>query len=292
VRKLIAVTVAATALSAGAAGAGTHAKLPGKIVYSAAYKAGTALYVVSPNGGTPKRVTSPVRSDDGNPSLSYDGKRIVFESNRLGDYNVYVSRADGTHVRELTFSDFFDGDPAWSRKNTIAFESERTGNTEIWTVNPDGSNEKQLTTDPSFNGDPAWSPDGSRIAFTSTRDGDREIYVMNADGSDQHRLTSGPGISQNPAWSPDGTSIAFDTNRNGNFEIYAMNVDGSDQTRLTNSSALDALPSWSPDSRRIAFVSDRFRRGARRIYTMDADGAHVRMLTRGSFDMSPAWARG
>ena len=71
-----------------------------------------------------------------------------------------------------------------------------------------------------------------------------------------------------------------------------MNVDGSDQTRLTNSGALDALPSWSPDSRHLAFVSERSRRGTRRIYTMDADGAHVRMLTRGSFDMSPAWARG
>ena len=71
-----------------------------------------------------------------------------------------------------------------------------------------------------------------------------------------------------------------------------MNVDGSDQTRLTNSGALDALPSWSPDSRHLAFVSERSRRGTRRIYTMDADGAHIRILTRGSFDMSPAWARG
>ena len=292
-RKLIVVVALGVAvLTAGVAGAGARAKPPGKIVYSGTYKAGSALYVVSPNGGTPKRLTSPTRSDDGNPSLSYDGKRIVFESNRLGDYNVYVSRVDGTHIRELTFSDTFDGDPAWSRKNKIAFESDRSGNTEIWTVNPDGSGEKQLTTDPSFNGDPAWSPDGSKIVFTSTRDGDRELYVMNADGSDQKRLTSGPGISENPSWSPDGTAIAFDSNRNGNLEIYAMNVDGSDQTRLTNSGALDALPSWSPDSRHIAFVSDRSRRGTRRIYTMDADGAHVRMLTRGSFDMSPAWARG
>ena len=179
-RKLIAViALGAAVLSAGVAGAGTRAALPGKIVYSGTYKAGSALFVVSPRGGTPKRLTSPLRSDDGNPSAPNDGKRIVFESNRLGDYNVYVSRVDGTHIRELTFSDAFDGDPAWSRKNKIAFESDRTGTTEIWTINPDGSDEKQLTTDPSFNGDPAWSPDGSKIVFTSTRDGDREIYVMN-----------------------------------------------------------------------------------------------------------------
>ena len=34
-------------------------------------------------------------------------------------------RADGAGVRELTFSNAFDGDPAWSRTNRIAFESER-----------------------------------------------------------------------------------------------------------------------------------------------------------------------
>jgi Tol biopolymer transport system component len=115
---------------------------------------------------------------------------------------------------------------------------------------------------------------------------------MNADGSHQTQLTSTQGLNQNPSWAPDGSAIAFDSNRNGQLEIYAMNVDGSDQTRLTSSGALDALPSWSPDSRHIAFVSDRIRRGVRRVYVMDADGAHVHMLTHGGFDMSPDWARG
>lgn len=284
-----AVLVAGLCVAAATAGARAT---PQKIVYSSPYKAGTGLFVVSPTGGTPKRVTSPAHALDANPTWSADGKRIAFESTRAGYTNIFAVRADGTHLRELTFAQSFNGDPAWSSTNRIAFESDRTGNTEIWVVNPDGSGEKQLTTDSSFNGDPAWSPDGSKIAFTSTRGGDREIYVMNADGSGQTRLTSAPGISQNPSWSPDGLSIAFDSNRSGNFEIYAMNVDGSDQTRLTDNGALDALPSWSPDSRHVAFVSERFRRGIRRIYTMDLDGAHVRMITKGKFDMSPDWARG
>jgi Tol biopolymer transport system component len=291
-RFLAAATALAAALSAGVAGAGTNATPQAKIVYSSPYKAGTAIFVTSPKGTGTKRLTSPPRFFDANPTWSPTGGRIAFESTRVGDVNIFTVRSDGTHVRELTFADGFDGDPSWSRENKIAFESDRTGNTEIWVVNPDGSGEKQITTDPSCNGDPAWSPDGSKIVFTSTRGGDREIWVMNADGSDQTRLTSGPGISQNPSWSSDGTSIAFDSNRNGNFEIYVMNADGSDPTRLTDNGALDALPSWSPDSRHLAFVSDRFRRGIRRIYTMDADGAHVRMVSRGSFDMSPDWARG
>jgi Tol biopolymer transport system component len=289
---LAACAVLAAALCVGVAGAGTRAAAPGKIVYSSRYKAGAAIVATSPAGTGTKRLTSSARFFDTNPTWSPNGKRIAFESTRLGDANIFIVRSDGTHLRELTFPNAFDGDPAWSSKNKIAFESDRTGNTEIWVVNPDGSGEEQLTTDQSFNGDPAWSPDGSKIVFTSTRSGDREIWVMNADGSNQTRLTSAPGINQNPSWSPDGTSIAFDSNRNGNFEIYVMNADGSDPTRLTDNGALDALPSWSPDSRHLAFVSDRVRRGTRRIYTMDADGAHVRMISRGSFDMSPDWARG
>jgi Tol biopolymer transport system component len=288
---LVLTAAVAAALCVGVAAADTR-PTPQRIVYSSPWKGDTALFVVAPTGGVPKRITSPPHSFDSNPTWSADGKRVAFESSRLGDANIFTVRSDGTHLRELTFAPGFDGDPAWSSKNRIAFESDRTGDTEIWVVNPDGSGEKQLTTDPSFNGDPTWSPDGTKIAFTSTRAGDREIWVMNADGSGQTRLTSGPGISENPSWSPDGSSIAFDSNRNGNLEIYVMNADGSDPTRLTDNGALDALPSWSPDSRRIAFVSERFRRGIRRIYTMDADGAHVRMVSRGSFDMSPDWARG
>jgi TolB protein len=71
-----------------------------------------------------------------------------------------------------------------------------------------------------------------------------------------------------------------------------MKVDGTDVVRLTDHPALDALPSWSQDSRRIVFVSDRRGKERRRLFVMNADGTGVRMVTRGTYDMSPDWARG
>ena len=298
--KLIGVAACTVALgvAAGVATAGPTATAS-KVVYHSRLKGGNnEIFVVGSAGGAPTRLTRS-RAADSNPTLSPDGRRVAFESNRLGnwrsrrDSDIFVMRIDGSGVRELTFSNAFDGDPAWSRRNQVAFESERAGNSDVWVMNADGSNEQQLTTSRYFDGDPAWSPDGKKIAFTSERDnGDREIYVMNADGTGTTRLTSSPGFDENPSWSPDGTSIAFDSMRDGNLEVYVMDPDGSNQQRVTNHPALDALPSWSPDSAKLVFVSERIGKGQRRLYTVYPDGTGVRMLTKGGFDMSPDWARG
>jgi Tol biopolymer transport system component len=298
--KLFAALTALAALAVGAtsAPAGPSAAASKIVYHSRLPRLNNDIFIVSSAGGAATRLTRH-RGADSNPTLSPDGRRIAFESNRHGnwrsykDSDVYVMRADGTGVRELTFSNAFDGDPAWSRTNRIAFESERTGNADVWVVDPDGSNETQLTTSKAFDGDPAWSPDGAKIAFTSQRDnGDREIYVMNADGSGTTRLTNSPGFDENPSWSPDGKRIAFDSMRDGNLEAYVMDADGTDQARVTNHPALDALPTWSPDSKLLAFVSERIAKGQRRLFVVRPDGTGARMLTRGAFDMSPDWARG
>ena len=62
-----------------------------------------------------------------------------------------------------------------------------------------------------------------------------------------------------------------------------MNADGSNQTRVTNHPALDALPSFSQNSKQIVFVSDRIRKGQRRLFVANFNGSGVRMLSRGTF---------
>jgi len=295
--KLTALAVALAVAGLAGLASGADSAVTTKIVYHAKLRGNNEILVVPAAGGVPTRLTHH-RASDSNPTWSAEGSRIAFESNRRGqirdrDADVYVMAANGGHVRQLTFSNAFDGDPAWSWLNRIAFESDRAGSSDIWAIDPDGTDETQLTTSAAFDGDPAWSPDGSQIVFTSQRDnGDREISVMNADGSDQTRLTTSPGFDENPSWSPDGERIAFDSMRDGNLEIYVMNADGTKQTRVTDHPALDAIPSWSQDSKRIVFVSDRIAKTQRRLFVMNADGANVRMLTRGALDMSPDWARG
>lgn len=218
-------------------------------------------------------------------------RRILFQSKRDGNYEVYSTKPDGTGPMNLTNNPANDGEPVWSPDRTrIAFDSDRSGNYDVWVMNADGSNPVQLTTEPTPDGYPTWSPDGTRMAFISLRDGNSEIYVMNADGSGQTRLTKNLSDDAHPAWSPDGKHIAFHTNRDGNYQIYVIGVDGSNPTNISNNSANDQEPAWSPNSNRIAFDSTRDG-GKPELYLMGADGTlPVRLTTNDAVDKWPAWS--
>ena len=189
--------------------------------------------------------------------LSRGASRIVFASNRHGNYEIFAMSAGGTATR-LTENDADDVYPAWSPDNTkIAFQSYRDGQAEIYVMNANGSNPTRLTSYGDYDGMPAWSPDGAKIAFVRRSAGQSRIWVMDATGANpQQRSTQ--AISEGPAWSPDGTKIAYDADGNGDTwqEIWLMDSSGANQRRVYDppEGQTDArVRSWSPDGRYVAF---------------------------------------
>ena len=145
------------------------------------------------------------------PRWSPDGARIVYESYRGGDWDIYSVNADGTNPVNLTNNPAEDRDPAWSPDGSrIAFSSERNGyrdgDFDIWVMNADGSEAVSLTNTPSRETQPDWSPDGSKLVFVYGRDqvdhfGRGELYLMNADGSNQTPVPhNSVGSSVWPRW--------------------------------------------------------------------------------------------
>ncbi len=218
--------------------------------------------------------------------------RLVFTSNRDGNFEIYSMASDGTGTTRLTNQPASDILPAWSpNRARIAFASNRDGNFEIYLMNADGSSPTRLTVNARVDGAPAWSPDGSKIAFTSSRDGNFEIYVINTDGTGLKRLTNHAAADTSPTWSPTGARIAFSSNRSGLFQIYSMNADGSGVTRLTNASAIETSPAWSPDGKRIVFSSNRSGLLNFELYVMNADGSSPARLTNNpADDVEPSWS--
>ena len=157
--------------------------------------------------GEPVRITD-VAGDDRSSAWSPDGARLVFDSTRDGNTELYVVDADGSNPVRLTDEAGEDWAASWSPDGrTIAFTSDRSGLAQIWTIAPDGSGSTQLTDDPIGALWPSWSPDGSRITYTGWETGRQQVWSMAADGSDRQNLSRSEATIDSVwdgSWGPDG----------------------------------------------------------------------------------------
>lgn len=205
--------------------------------------------------------------------------RIVFSSDRDGDYEIYIMDADGSNQTPLTQNNDFDYWPVWSPDaSKIAFYSDRDGNNEIYVMDANGDNQTPLNHTNAGEYYPAWFP-GSRIAFNSRMDGNQEIYVMDANGDNVERLTyNAPAIDARANWFPDEAMLVYDSpgpNSGGHSprEIYTMNADGTGSVMLTDNFDEDSDAEVSPDGTRIAYMRC-FAAPYCEIYVMNADGSN------------------
>ncbi|MEP6596302.1 MAG: hypothetical protein ABJA71_10165 [Ginsengibacter sp.] len=259
------------------------------------------LKISAQDTGTFKRFTNVI---DSYPMFSPDGKKIVFESNRSGNFEIYTIHTDGSNIKQLTYDTAFDGTPAWSPDGRlIVFASERDKDPEIYIMNADGSNQKRITTAKGDDSHPKFTPDGRRIIFCSARttpdltiDWSKqwiEIFTMNPDGTDAQQVSHLKAVSTFPALSPDGKKIVFRkvtteagfnwdlSNSERNSEIFVMNYDGTNPVNISKNAAFDGWPVWSA-SGKILFASNRNGpANTSQIFMADADGNNLKQLSDG-----------
>jgi hypothetical protein len=223
-----------------------------------------SVFTMEPDGSDVQGLVASAWFDDGSPSWSADGTKIVF------------TRASG-EIRVMRFDGVGDHrvgsgyEPSWSADGAKILFRDFNGQS-IWVMNADGSGVTRLNAAVTNlrNFSPRWSPDGSKIAFVRCDQTNRcDIHTMNPNGSGVVNLTVADSstIHNRPDWSPDGAKLLF----LGQGGVTTMNADGTGITaigRFTNDNAV-----WSPDGSKIVYsTSAGF--GSGDIHITAADGTN------------------
>lgn len=179
---------------------------------------GTEIYLMDGDGTNVRRLTDNSYGDCF-PSISPDGRTIVFDSNRLraepdplNTSDLFLMNTDGTDQKHLTRG----SSATWSRdsksvayhasasgvgKPIALFPGAATNDSDIFVMSvvKKGARPKNVTNNPiTIDDDADWSPNEDKIMFISKDAKDNvtnaisaEIYVINADGKGKPiRLTN------------------------------------------------------------------------------------------------------
>ena len=224
--------------------------------------------------------------------------KIVFETNRDGNAEIYTMNADGTNRVDLTRNPADDTDPRWSTDGSrIVFASNRSGNYQIYTMNADGSAVTRVTNDANEDRRPTWTADG-HILFQNGTFPNRAIFRIGADGKGLQQLTPVSSDNATVVAAPRGGRIAFSSTRgDGTQRLYTANADGSAPQLVLPSppgpETADVEADWSPRGNLLLF--DRFTFGGpvtSDLYIVRTDGSGLRRLTNtpDRLELQPAWS--
>ena len=171
------------------------------------------IWKISEKGGKPVQVT---KHTDGNlyfPSMSFDGKVIVYEDN-FGLWKLDVASGKTAEVKVDVKSDVKDNE-----KEIVTFANEAQG----------------------FH----ISPSNKRAAIEDHG----EIFTIATDRGEPQRVTETPWKEENPRWSPDGKWIAFLSDRTGREEVWLSDELGKNPKKLSDADCDKSAILWGADSK-------------------------------------------
>lgn len=176
----------------------------GRIIFTSTMNGDLDLYVMDADGQNVTQLTN-TPGYDGGAFFSPDCSMIVWRASRptgeaLEDYRrlleqglvrpskleIYVAKADGTEVRQVTDNGAANFAPYLHPDNQRVIFASNVGdpkgrNFDLYMVGIDGQGMERITTNPTFDGFPMFTHDGKRLVFASNRNnakaGETNVFV-------------------------------------------------------------------------------------------------------------------
>ena len=202
---------------------------------------------------SPPTVLISDKGDKMRPDWSPDGKRVAFESNRLGFWDIWTCTTDGSNCDQLTSLHGTAGRARWSPNGRyMAFEFHPKERSEIYIVEVPGGVPRLLPTIAGAdNLSPSWSRDGKWLYFASKRDNEPfQLWKVPIQGGPSIKLTKRGGISG--VESSDGRFLYYSKYEMGG--VWRMPVEGGEETQVLEEVRGAGWPNWALTSNGIYFL--------------------------------------
>src|SRR5713226_8482074 len=252
----------------------------------------TNIWRAAETGGKAERVTAFKSGDVRFPSISSDGKVIVFEH----DFGIWKLETGSRKVTAIKLD--IDAETEENATETRIFSSEADDydlapnarrlvisiHGEIFTVPVEEGDIKQITDSPARDRSVNYSPDGKWLAFISDRSGREELYVVAVDGAGEaQKLTDIDALKFGYNWSPDSKEIAFTSS---DAKLRKVNVTSKQLSELDSSRYGNiSSPGWAPDGKWLAYSkSDASRTTDIYLIASSGDDKQPHKVTFDSYD--------
>ncbi len=257
------------------------------------------IFTIRPDGTRRRTLIS--RQFVASPTISSDGKRFAYDYYRTdlgiaetiiaptddeGPTVVLAKRTKGVMYMFPVISP--DGKSVITQRRHLGSKGEINWTERLVLVGVGGVR-RDLGPDTLFTDVYRFDPDGQSVLFAKARaTGLFRISVMGGyEGAAQH-IPIAREIYEFDI-SSDGRRVVFTSPEKGELKgLYVCDIEGNGLQRLPLPTAKYRSPTWSPDGKSIAFT---YARGANPpgIRIVDADGKHVRILTRDETAAGPFW---
>jgi TolB protein len=265
------------------------------------------LFLVDGLQGKPEQLSHKSRPSIYHPSVSSDGKEVVFIS------FPNIARMDiATRQVELLTN---NRDPRTTTYSNLDWSLD--GSSIVFLMSTDGDRKRnvcimnihsrdvcQLTDSDGIKSRPSWSPDGSKIVYAKQdpQSYDHDLYVVDNAGDEVINITKTPDTDELfPVWLSDNR-IAFLSPIQAlpAFGVFKINMDGLERHRLELSIELSTVRNsirswvWSPDGTQLLLsrqirTDGSSRTRQYRIYLIDvASRTKTRWIENGC---DPDWVK-
>jgi tricorn protease len=261
------------------------------------------LWKISEYGGEPTQVTHHKSGNLFFPSVSGDGKVIVYEQDFV-IWKLDVPTGKTQSVKIDIASDDTDNNVETKVVNGEAdtFHLSPSGKRavistqgELFTIATEKGEIRRLTQTPGVReSQPRWSPDGKWIAFVADTDGSEQVWLCDESGGNMKQISRGESQRGQIRWAPDSKALLYTAS---DRKLYRYDLDGGKTTVLTQSEVVgfgqNAIqsPEWSPDGKWISYT-----RGGRNllphVYIIPSEGGKEHRITDDDTysDSSALWA--